>query len=238
MVMEYSKSTAEINREITKEILKTNSLLLDELCWTVIYSFEATLYYNNRNWEEWDIKYQSGEKQIKIDLNSAPNIEERLEELKTGLPYDNITMEFANKHLPFVKDFNVLLLEYAKLKGINLPNRNIDYAKLSKEITQNIKSLPDYVRSSVVYTVFSAVDSSIYTNPRFQKSWDERYQNNRKLLEEDLVYGPIIMERLQTFIKTLDDHSILKLISKKHLPLVKEYNERLNQYAIDQNKKN
>lgn len=100
-----------LSKGIDEPVAHIPGIILEEFHYRLEYYDRAKLLFNNK--EAIAKTYSRSPDLLKKDLHDGPKIEERLESISQRWPDTSKTKQFAKKHLPYVREFNKILQEYA-----------------------------------------------------------------------------------------------------------------------------
>ena len=119
--MQSGSLLTRLSEYYTGKMLFLGCMLLDEISFTIQFAKTAIAVCDFEREAErkklLDSRYANNQDLLASDLRSAPLIAERLESFVKNLPIESQTKEFAEKHLPYVKDFLSILEEYSREKA-------------------------------------------------------------------------------------------------------------------------
>jgi len=112
-------------------------------------------------------------------------------------------------------------------------SRDLGLKELSRQVTDNLLSLPGIILDEIVYTVQYCYTAQSLDGSRTIASdrVEKRYTRLPDLLEPDLEAAPLIIERLEEFLKKTREGSTIHEFAKKYLPHVRNFQEMLEEYT-------
>ncbi|MGY4884099.1 MAG: hypothetical protein ACP5NZ_00810 [Nanobdellota archaeon] len=110
----------ESNDNLIEGLTSIPTSLVDEIIYTAQYCSIAQYLGNNRSKEKGflDKRYRKNLDVLENDLEAAPIIIKRLESILEKFSKESLTYQFAQKYLPFVKEFYEILEWYNNPKEI------------------------------------------------------------------------------------------------------------------------
>ena len=107
---------AQMSDDVTDFMLSLPQLGLDEIVYTVMYSYTAQSFTSDISdcQDLMRTRYRERSDLLEADVSAAPLVLKRLERLAGELPEESVTAQFAQKYIPYVTRFGQELEDYTK----------------------------------------------------------------------------------------------------------------------------